>query len=130
MPVTGVKKVRANMRKVFKDISEKKAVKFIQAVISIGASQAREFTAVEYSNLVNSVTMWTEKKGSTIVGDVTYNANYAAYLEFNVDWKPRPVSMKNGPAANMDAGPHFLKRGFESKESRDTINKVMKIMKV
>ena len=131
MPVTGVKKVRANMRKVFKDISEKKAAQFIQAATSIGASQSKEFAPLEYVTLVNS--MFTEVgklSNGVVIGSVFYMANHAAYLEFNENWSPRPISQKAGPATNMAATPHFLRRGFEDKESVDMINKAMKIFKV
>jgi hypothetical protein len=41
MPVTGIKQVKANMKRVFKDISDKKAPQFINAVISIGVAHSK-----------------------------------------------------------------------------------------
>ena len=129
MPVTGIETVKVNMKRVFKDISDKKAPQFVHNILAIGWTASREFTPVEYSNLVNSVTMWTEVKGETVTGELMYNANYAAALEFGV-WRPRPVSMKEGPAANMDAKPHFLREGFESPESKAAIKQAQEIFKL
>jgi len=38
MPVSGAKTVKDNMKRIFKDISEKKAPQFVNAVISIRVS--------------------------------------------------------------------------------------------
>ena len=131
MPVTGVNKVKSNMKKILKDISDKKAVQFINAVVSIGASQSKEFAPLEYGTLVNS--MFTDVgrlADGSVIGSVSYMANYAAYLEFNTNWSPRPINMKAGPATNMAATPHFLRRGFEEPESTAAINKAKSIFKV
>ena len=129
MPVTGIETVKVNMKRVFKDISDKKAPQFINAVLSIGAANSKELTPMEYSTLVNSQIINVEKLGEKVVGFVSFNTNYAAALEFGV-WRPRPVSMKEGPAANMDAKPHFLREGFESPESKAAIKQAQEIFKL
>lgn len=129
MPVKGVTKVRSNMKQIFKDIEQKKAKQFVAAVLSIGWNESKEFTPVEYSNLINSVTMNIDMGSGSVMGTLTYNADYAAALEFGT-WQPVPVSMKAGPASNMQATPHFLKKGFESSQSQTAIKRVEKIFKV
>ena len=57
MPVTGVNKVKAGYKRVFKDIRDKKAVQFIGAVNSIGAAASKELAPMEYGTLVNSQMM-------------------------------------------------------------------------
>ena len=130
MPVTGIKQVKQNMKRVFKDISDKKAPQFINAVLSIGAANSKELTPMEYSTLVNSQIINVEILGQKIVGFVSFNTNYAAFLEFSTKWKPRPVSMKDGPATNMKAEPHFLRKGFESPESQAQIKQALEIFKI
>ena len=106
-------------------------MQFINAVVSIGASQSKEFAPLEYGTLVNS--MFTDVgrlADGSVIGSVSYMANYAAYLEFNTNWSPRPINMKAGPATNMAATPHFLRRGFEEPESTAAINKAKSIFKV
>ena len=129
MPVTGVDKVKSNYRRVFKDIREKKAVQFTQAVLSIGWTASRELTPIEYGVLINSVTMFIDGKATSVTGELMYNANYAAALEFSV-WRPRPINLKDGPATNMSAEPHFLRKGFESPESKAAIKQAINIFKV
>lgn len=130
MPVKGVNKVKQNMKRVFKDIREKKAVQFVNAVVSIGASQSKQWAPIEYSVLINSQEQDVFKQGTAVVGQVSFNADYAAYLEFSENWEPRPVNMKEGPAANMNATPHFLRRGFEDPESQRLIEEAKKVFKV
>ena len=129
MPVTGIKQVRSNMKSIFKDISDKKAPKFVQAVLSIGYTASRELTPVEYSTLANSVIMNVNVNMSGVDGELFYMANYAAALEFG-NWKPVAAANKEGPADNMQAEPHFLRKGFESSESQAAIKRAKSIFKV
>lgn len=129
MPVTGIKEVKANMKSVFKDIRDKTAPQFIHNVLAIGWTASREFTPVEYSNLVNSVIMNVEVSGDKISGELMYMANYAAALEFGT-WRPVAAVNKEGPADNMDAKPHFLREGFESAESKAAIKQAQEIFKL
>ena len=129
MPVTGVKQVKQNMKRAFKDISDKKSVQFINAVVSIGATASIEFAPVEYSVLVNSQMRNVDIVGNKVVGEVSFNASYAAALEFGV-WKPVAAVNKEGPADNMKATPHFLQKGFESSESKTAIKQAQDIFKI
>lgn len=125
--------MRANMRRTFKDISDKKAPQFVAAVLSIGENRSKEFAPVEYGALVNSIVKDVTRQGDKVKGFLSYgggSVNYAAILELKTDWKPRPVSMKAGPATNMNATPHYLRRGFEDPESQSLIKEAEKIFKV
>lgn len=130
MPISGVKAVKANMKRIFKDISEKKAAMFVNTVLSIGENHSKELAPIEYSTLVNSVMKDVTISGQGVKGVLSYNTNYAAFLEFNQKWKPRPPLLKNGPAWNPKAEPHFLKKGFEEPESVASIKKAEDIFKV
>ena len=152
MPVTGIKQVKQNMKRVFKDISDKKAPQFINAVLSIGVAHSKELTPISYSNLINSIVVDTEIEATGVVGSVMYMADYAVYLNgtdtYTPLWKPRPLpkdvvkgtrKRKDGtyatpdagaPATNMDAKPRFLNRGFEDPESVQLIKQAQEIFKV
>lgn len=45
-------------------------------------------------------------------------------------WNPRPPLLKDGPAWNPDAHPHFLEYGFESKEAQEMIARYLEIFKI
>ena len=55
MPVKGAKAVKDNMKRIFKDISQKKAPQFVNAVIFIGENHSKELAPLEFSLLVNSI---------------------------------------------------------------------------
>lgn len=130
MPLTGVTALRRNLEQTFTDIREGKAKEFVTAVLSIAWNESKLYTPIEYSNLINSVTMNIEVTGSITSGTLTYNANYAAALEFRENWKPRPPSEKSGQAWNPNATPHYLQKGFESPDSVNAINKAKEIFKI
>lgn len=130
MPVKGAKAVKQNMKRIFKDISEKKAPQFVNAVLSIGENHSKELAPVEFSLLVNSIIKNINVSGKTTTGSLSYNTKYAAALEFRIDWKPRPPSNKRGPAWNPQAEPHYLKKGFEDPTSLAAIKKAEEIFKV
>tara|TARA_R110002096_G_scaffold144799_2_gene302067 strand:- start:449 stop:841 length:393 start_codon:yes stop_codon:yes gene_type:complete len=130
MPVTGADQVRKNMGRVFKDISDKKAPQFISAVMSIGLNHSKEMQYIEFSTLINSARSDIKKSRSGIVGVVSYNTNYAVFLENNEKLNPRPPSMKKGPAFNPNAKPHALRRGFQDQESVALIKKAEQIFKI
>tara|TARA_R110002096_G_scaffold91617_1_gene207173 strand:+ start:4383 stop:4772 length:390 start_codon:yes stop_codon:yes gene_type:complete len=129
MPVTGIKQVQQNMRRTFRDISDKKAPQFINAVLDIGSNHAKELTPMEYGALAASMLIDTDIEKNNVTGVVSFNQDYAAALEFGV-WKPRPINMKEGPSTNMDATPHFLRKGFEDPESIQMIEKAKDIFKL
>ena len=130
MPVKGVNEVKRNMKKVFKDIKDNKAVQFVKIVVDIGASESKLYTPIEYSTLINSQQTEVNVNATAVIGSVSFNTDYAAYLEFNEDWSPRAVSQKKGPSANLAATPHFLRKGFESSSSQNAIKKAVDIFKV
>lgn len=138
MPIKGVDTLRRNMRQTFRDIREKKAVQFVNAVLSIGETESKEFTPVAYSNLVNSIIKEVVVGTSMVKGALSYNTKYAAYLENNKKWKPRPppkyANKKKGigpaPAWNPKATPGYLRKGFESKQSQASIIRAIDIFKV
>jgi len=130
MSVSGVDKVKSGYKRVFADIREEKAVKFINTVNYVGAAASKELAPQEYGTLVNSQMMDVRLKGNTVVGTVSFNTLYAAFLEFNPKWKPRPINLKEGPSTNMKAEPHFLRKGFESAESQAKIKQAIDIFKV
>jgi hypothetical protein len=130
--ITGVKALQRNMGRIFKDINEKKAPQFVGAVLSIGLTHSKELAPLEFGVLVNSSVLDVDVnrfKGE-VTGNVRYLANYAAFLEFNKNWKPRPINKKRGPATNMNAEPHFLRKGFEDASSRAAIKKAEDIFKI
>lgn len=130
MPVKGAKAVKQNMKRIFKDISEKKAPQFVNAVLSIGENHSKELAPVEFSLLVNSIIKNIDITGMITRGSLSYNTGYAAALEFRTDWKPRRPEFKKGPAWNPQAEPHFLMKGFEDPESRALIKKAEDIFRV
>lgn len=130
MPVTGVAQVKANYKRTFKDITEKKAPQFIAAVMSIGENHSKELAPLEYGTLVNSITNDITIKESRVTGVLAYNTLYAVILENKPGWKPRPPDMKAGPAWNPRAEPHFLRKGFEDPESRADIKRAEDIFKI
>ena len=115
MPVTGVAQVTANYKRTFKDIRDKKAPQFIAAVQSIGENHSKELCPLEYGTLVNSIVKDINITGNKVSGKLSYNTLYAAILETKTNWKPRAVVNKKGPATNMNAVPHYLRRGFEDR---------------
>lgn len=130
MPIRGVDTVKRNLRQTFRDIHEKKAVQFVNAVLSIGETESKEFAPVEYSTLVNSIIKDVVVGTNRVNGSLSYNTRYAAYLENNTKWKPRPVEKKKGPATNLKATPRFLQKGFESQQSQAAIKRAIQIFKV
>jgi len=140
MPVNKAKLkiLKDNMKRTFKDISDKKAPQFVSAVLSIGENHSKELAPVAYSFLINNIIKDLNVSGSKVTGTLTYAQNYAAALEFRTDWKPKPPpkygNKKKGiapaPAWNPNATPHYLKRGFEDQESQALIKRVEGIFKI
>ncbi len=132
MPIdkSSVNKLRSNMSQIFTDIDKKKSKQFVTAVLTIGWNESKEYAPVEYSTLVNSVRMEVDQTSSLVTGELSYNTKYAAYLENNENWKPKPVTEKAGPAWNPNATPHYLQKGFESSQSKTAIKKAQDIFRI
>lgn len=101
-------------------------------VLSIGITGAKEFTAMEYSTLINSSFRRINKTKTGVVGVAGFSAgvtaggfNYALWLHENTKWKPRPASEKSGPGYNPNASPKYLERGFTDKNQVAMMNKAI-----
>lgn len=152
MPVTGIKEVKANIKRVFKDIANKKAPQFVTAVVNHGVAASKELTPIAYANLINSIVINFDVVNGKATGEVFYMADYALYLNgsetYTPLWKPRKApkyavtgtrKRKDGtyatpdvgaPADNMDATPRFLNRGFEDPENVQVFEKMKEIFKI
>lgn len=132
MPVTGANKVKSNLRKVFNDISDKKSLQFLNAVLAGAGNISKQKAPEEFGTLVNGQGIEVRKTPTGAVGTLGYyGTKYAAILNNGAyKWKPRPPSMKAGNAWNPDAEPHFLEYGFESPEGIKNINDNLKIFRV
>lgn len=131
MAVTGANKVKSNLRKVFNDISDKKSLQFLNAVLAGAGNISKQKAPIELGTLVNSQRIEVSKGNRGYVGTLGYYTGYAGILNNGVyKWKPRPPSMKAGNAWNPDAEPHFLEYGFESPEGIKNINDNLKIFRV
>ena len=130
MSVTGAEAVRRRIRQILRNVEERRAPQFINAVLSIGLNHSKELAPLEFSTLVNSAftNVGVGRNGPS--GTLTYNTNYAAALEFREDWQPRPISEKAGPSTNMDAEPHYLQKGFEDPESQTAIRQAERIFRI
>ena len=85
---------------------------------------------IEFAKLIGSTITNIEISNTSVKGTLSYNTLYAAFLEFNQKWKPRPIDKKKGPAWNPNAKPHYLKRGFDDSESRALIKKAEEIFRI
>lgn len=126
MPVT----VKNNTKQVFKGIAEKKVRPFIYGVTAVGAQISMYYAPLEWGPLQASQKMNTGERGPIVWGEVSFSTSYVVWLENNPNWRPRPSSEKAGPGENMNARPHFLTLGFESKEAKAQQLQLMKEMKI
>lgn len=116
---------------------KKKAVRFVNAVMSVGASQSRMFAPIAYGTLVNSQKTSVSFEGNKISGTLGYYVDYAYYLETRENWEPKAPpkygNKKKGiPKAmawNANAKPHFLRDGFEDPKSQAKIERLQSIFK-
>lgn len=136
--VTGIKEVNQNYKKLMKKISEDDTAKNLVKIAITGAGFSKLLTPREYGPLINSQYVLPPKKTSSGMSiEIGYVQNYAAFLNNNTNWKPRPVSEKgkgkaapqqtkqgsilsnsggkSGPSSNMRAEPMFLQKGFTGK---------------
>ena len=94
-------------------------------VLSIGITGAKELAPLEYGTLMNSAFRRIEKTNTGIRGVAGFTVYYAYYLHERLDWKPRPVAMKSGPGANMNAEPKFLQKGFTNPDQKALMQKAI-----
>lgn len=148
MPVKNANQVKGNFRKAVAKI-DRKAVQFVQAVINDAGILSKTKAPLAYGLLVNSQSMDYVKSETIYVGALSYNTEYAVYLNGNEDytplWKPKPAPKygrnavgRYGPQQpiapamgyNPEARPRFLEYGFESPEALAMIEANEKILKI
>lgn len=123
MAVTGASEVRRRLQNISSEIENKRTVQALNAVGQIGMASAVRYAPIEYSTLVNSRKSKVTKDGGGWAFIGGFYVNYAAYLEFNPNWSPRPVDQKKGPAWNPRARPGFLNYGFTNQQSQKAMKK-------
>ena len=148
MPVKNANQVKGNLRKAVAKI-DKKAVRFVQAVVSDAGILSKTKAPLAYGLLVNSQQQDFIKRSGSYVGALSYNTFYAGYLNGNDVytplWKPKPPPKygkssvgrfgPNQPIApatawNPEARPRFLEYGFESAEAKQMIKANEAILKI
>lgn len=131
MPVVGANKIKARMKSFVSDVSDKKAMQFVNAVGSSAGILSKEKAPLEYGTLHNSQRFYVVKNAGRVIGSLSYNTLYASILnDGKYKWKPRPPANKKGPAWNPNATPRFLEYGFESKEGQANLAKYLEIFKI
>lgn len=135
MPVVGANQIKARMKSFVSDVSDKKALQFVNSVGFQAGILSKEKAPREYSNLQNSQMFDVVKSANRVTGTLSYGDKspvlYASILnEGKYKWKPRAPANKKGPAWNPNATPHFLEYGFESPEGRANIQKFLEIFKI
>lgn len=126
MPVRGDKRLIGNLKKITEDIKIHAPLRTINGILQVAQNISMKYAPVEYSTLVNSIRRKVEVRGDEVVGVLGYYTSYAAYLNFNPNWSPRPPSMKSGPTWNPEATAHFVEKGFTSPEAQREIKVVIK----
>jgi len=138
MPVKNANQVKGNLRKAIAKI-DKKAVQFVQAVVSDAGILSKNKAPLAYGLLVNSQQQDFEKRNTRYTGILSYNTLYASILnDGKYKWRPKAPAkygnVKKGiaPATawNPEATPHFLEYGFESAEAKQMIKANEAIFKI
>lgn len=146
MPIKNANKVRGNLRKAVAKI-DRKAVQFVQAVVSDAGILSKTKAPLAYGLLVNSQQQDFNKGSTSYIGTLSYNTLYASILnDGKYKWKPKPAPKygrkgnvsKYGPVApsapatawNPEATPRFLEYGFESPEAKTMIDANMELLKI
>ncbi len=131
MPVVGANQIKARMKSFVSDVSDKKALQFVNSVVAQAGILSEEKAPIEYGALINSKRIDVVKNASRVTGSLSYNTLYASILNNGIyKWKPRSPANKKGPAWNPNATPHFLEYGFESPEGKANIQKHLEIFKI
>lgn len=131
MPVVGANQIKARMKSFVSDVSDNKALQFVNSVVAQAGILSEEKAPIEYGTLINSKRIDVVKNANRVKGTLSYNTLYASILNNGkYKWKPRAPANKKGPAWNPNAAPHFLEYGFESPEGRANIQKFLEIFKI
>jgi hypothetical protein len=133
-PRRGGLTITNNMPEVINEV-QKRAAQFAIAVNTIGAKWSKTWAPVAYGTLVNSQNISVGINGTKVSGRLTYDVEYAQYLETNENWKPKPPpkygsgGVGQATAWNPNATPHFLKKGFEEPQPQAEIRAVREIFR-
>jgi len=132
MPVRGLKEVRAQLKKVFGDISGPRVEKTLTEVLIIASGYAATMTPIDTSNLINSQYRKITAYGNRVVGAIGYTAAYAAAVHD----KPGTLLGTNTPRSKSDpsrgnvwdpdAEPEFLRKAFEDSDAKSDIDAAIK----
>lgn len=121
MPLKGVSQVRGRYSQVIREITGPTTVKVIVAIVSVGAAWSKLYVPVDTAALINSQRKAVGRsgagQGSTVVGRVWFQQNYAVWLEENPNWKPNK---------KKTAKPHFLRSGFEDEGPQSEIKEIIR----
>ncbi|HFW7069692.1 TPA: HK97 gp10 family phage protein [Morganella morganii] len=112
--IRGIAEVSANINALVGNITGRKVTRAIQAAMLIGGAQAKLFTPIDTSTLINSQFREITVNGTRVTGRVGYSANYAVFVH---DPKVKQTFRR------ATARKEFLTLGFE--ESRDEIEAAM-----
>ncbi len=131
MPVVGANQIKARMKSFVSDVSDKKALQFVNSVVTQAGILSKEKAPLEFGTLHNSQMFDVVKNATGVKGTLSYNTLYASILNNGIyKWNPRAPANKKGPAWNPNATPHFLEYGFESAEGKANIQKYLEIFKI
>ena len=114
---------------------QQRAQQFALAVNSIGATWSRTWAPVAYGTLVNSQNITISMNGTKVSGKLSYDVDYAQYLETNENWKPKPPpkygsgGTGRANAWNPNATPHFLEKGFTEPQPQSEIERAKQIFR-
>jgi len=119
-----------NKTKQFEQQIKRKAKLFVNAVLSSAGAISTNYAPIAYGALRNSQYSKVMTGEYKITGELGYTVNYAAALNNNKNWKPKPPpkygnkkrGIPSAPAWNANATPQFLNKGFESREARESIS--------
>lgn len=119
MPVKGVSDIRRKIGSLKVKI-DKNTERTLTAIVTTARGHVMLKTPVDTATLINSLQFQVFPNGAILFfkngfADVT-GFNYALKLETTENWKP---------SKKPNAGPHFLRDGFESPEARADIKAVI-----
>jgi len=118
--VTGVELVRKNIGNLKVQI-DKNTEKTLTAIMMTARTAVMLKTPVDTSTLINSIDYQVSARSAVLYFRAGFSDktgfNYALKLEENENWTPRK---------KPNAGPHFMRDGFESPEAKSDIWSVIK----
>ncbi|WP_298016684.1 hypothetical protein [uncultured Castellaniella sp.] len=118
MPVKGIDRVKANYRRVTREIATKTTDRTVAAILSQGGAMAATMTPIDTSNLINSHFVEIKVERNKIIGRTGYTASYAfAVHEAPGTLKGQPRPDGRGDYWDPNASPRFLSEGFDQIKS-------------